>query len=169
LPAQLVNDDVINASAEQRGLRDEPRVWPDELKSVSLATGLGAASSSCSYAAVTAARSAIQQGAALIPALAFMFASTNLVIELGAVLWVLMGWQFVLAEFFAAFLLNTIMWLMIRLFLPKNLEAQIRERAGHQAYENRHCHRPLRRAPAWQASMSRNIKDENGREWRTRP
>ena len=55
-------------------------------KSVSLATGLGAASSSCSYAAVAAARSAIQQGAALTPALAFMFASTNLVIELGAVL-----------------------------------------------------------------------------------
>src|SRR5947199_1521932 len=106
------------------------------MKSVSLATGLGAASSSCSYAAVTAARSAIQQGAALIPVLAFMFASTNLVIELVAVLWVLMGWQFVLAEFFAAFLLNTIMWLMIRLFLPKNLEAQIRERTGHQAYED---------------------------------
>src|SRR5213078_5070483 len=98
------------------------------LKSISLATGLGAASSSCSYAAVAAARSAIQQGAALIPALAFMFASTNLVIELGAVLWVLMGWQFVLAEFFGAFLLITIMWLLIRLFLPKNLEAQIRER-----------------------------------------
>ena len=56
------------------------------LGSVSLATGLGAASSSCSYAAVAAARSAVQQGAALIPALAFMFASTNLVIELGAVL-----------------------------------------------------------------------------------
>ena len=54
------------------------------LKSVSFATGLGAASSSCSYAAVAAARSAMQQGAALIPALAFMFASTNLVIELGA-------------------------------------------------------------------------------------
>src|SRR5438132_1098675 len=60
------------------------------LKSVSFATGLGAASSSCSYAAVAAARSAMQQGAALIPALAFMFASTKLVIELGAVLWVLM-------------------------------------------------------------------------------
>src|SRR5438477_9855544 len=68
------------------------------LKSVSFATGLGAASSSCSYAAVAAAQSAMQQGAALIPALAFMFASTNLVIELGAVLWVLMGWQFVFAE-----------------------------------------------------------------------
>ena len=68
-------------------------------KSVSIATGLGAASSSCSYAAAAAGRSAIQQGAAFIPALAFMFASTNLVIELGIILWILMGWQFVLAEF----------------------------------------------------------------------
>src|SRR5260370_31251020 len=64
------------------------------LKSVSLATGLGAASSSCSYAAVAAARSAIQQSAALIPALAVMFASTHLVVELGAVLWVFVWWQF---------------------------------------------------------------------------
>jgi uncharacterized membrane protein YraQ (UPF0718 family) len=112
------------------------------LKSVSLATGLGAASSSCSYAAVAAARSAMQQGAALIPALAFMFASTNLVIELGAVLWVLMGWQFVLAEIFGAFVLIAIMWLLIRLFLPKNLEAQIRRRAANQTNENGHCHPP---------------------------
>ena len=110
------------------------------LKSVSLATGLGAASSSCSYAAVAAARSAMQQGAALIPALAFMFASTNLVIELGAVLWVLMGWQFVLAEIFGAFVLIILMWLLIRLFLPKTLEAQIRQWAANQTHENGHCH-----------------------------
>src|SRR6476660_3919022 len=110
------------------------------LTSVSLATGLGAASSSCSYAAVAAARSAMQQGAALIPALAFMFASTNLVIELGAVLWVLMGWQFVLAEIFGAFVLIILMWLLIRLLLPKTLEAQIQQRAANQTHENGHCH-----------------------------
>src|SRR5882757_8842937 len=109
------------------------------LKSVSLATGLGAASSSCSYAAVAAARSAIQQGAALIPALAFMFASTNLVIELGAVLWVLMGWQFVLAEIFGAFVLITLVWLFIRLFLPKNIESEIRVRIAIRAAK-RVCH-----------------------------
>ncbi len=109
------------------------------LKSVSLATGLGAASSSCSYAAVAAARSAIQQGAALIPALAFMFASTNLVIELGAVLWVLMGWQFVLAEIFGAFVLITIMWLLIRLFLPKNLETEIRLRVQEKIQSSNRC------------------------------
>src|SRR5204862_3261478 len=110
------------------------------LKSISLATGLGAASSSCSYAAVAAARSAIQQGAALTPALAFMFASTNLVIELGAVLWVLMGWQFVLAEIFGALMLIILMWLLIRLFLPKTLEAQIRQGAANQTVANGRCH-----------------------------
>ena len=94
------------------------------LKSVAIATGLGAASSSCSYAAVAAARSAIQQGAALVPALAFMFASTNLVIELGAVLWVLMGWTFVVAEFVGALILIALVWLFIRLFLPKILRAK---------------------------------------------
>jgi uncharacterized membrane protein YraQ (UPF0718 family) len=109
------------------------------LKTVSLATGLGAASSSCSYAAVAAARSAIQQGAALIPALAFMFASTNLVIELGVVLWVLMGWQFVLAEVLGAFLLITMIWLLIRLFLPKNLETEMRTRAQEKVHGSMYC------------------------------
>ena len=109
------------------------------LKSVAIATGLGAASSSCSYAAVAAARSAIQQGAALVPALAFMFASTNLVIELGAVLWVLMGWTFVAAEFIGAFILITLVWLLIRIFLPKNIENKIRVRIAMRAAK-RVCH-----------------------------
>jgi uncharacterized protein len=109
------------------------------LKSVAIATGLGAASSSCSYAAVAAARSAIQQGAALVPALAFMFASTNLVIELGAVLWVLMGWTFVAAEFIGAFILIALVWLLIRLFLPKNIESEIRVRIAMREAK-RVCH-----------------------------
>src|SRR5438477_12847147 len=100
------------------------------VKSVARATGLGAESSFGSYAAVAAARGAIQQGAALVPALAFMFASTNLVIELGAVLWVLMGWTFVVAEFVGAFILIALVWLFIRLFLPKNIETEIRLRAA---------------------------------------
>jgi uncharacterized protein len=109
------------------------------LKSVAIATGLGAASSSCSYAAVAAARSAIQQGAALVPALAFMFASTNLVIELGAVLWVLMGWTFVAAEFVGAFILIALVWLFIRLFLPKNVETEMHARVLQQGAKS-HCH-----------------------------
>jgi uncharacterized protein len=98
-------------------------------RTMSLATGFGAASSSCSYAAVAAGRSAFQQGAALIPALAFMFASTNLVIELGAVLWLLMGWRFVLAEVIGAFVLIGAMWWLMSILFPKKLEEEARKHA----------------------------------------
>jgi len=96
------------------------------LREVALATAFGAASSSCSYAAVAAARTAFQKGAALAPTLAFMFASTNLVFELGFVLWLLMGWQFVLAETVGAFVLIAVMWLLVTLTLPPHLEAEAR-------------------------------------------
>src|SRR6266550_2316559 len=133
------------------------------LKSVSLATGLGAASSSCSYAVVAAARSAIQQGAALIPALAFMFASTNLVIELGAVLWVLMGWQFVLAEIFGAFVLILIMWLLIRLFLPRNLEIEIRICTQEKIQGNDHCRHQHEHLPSWHCAAGSGQEHEGGK------
>ncbi len=95
-------------------------------RSVALATLFGGASSSCSYAAVAAARTAFKKGAALVPTLAFMFASTNLVLELGIVLWLLMGWRFVLAEFVGAFVLIGVMWLLVRLTLPAGLEDEAR-------------------------------------------
>src|SRR6195256_582571 len=66
---------------------------------VARASGLGMMSSSCSYAATTMAKSLFQKGADFISAMVFMFASTNLVIELGIVLIILMGWQFAAAEF----------------------------------------------------------------------
>ncbi len=99
------------------------------LRQVALATGLGAASSSCSYGAAAAGRSAFQKGAALVPMLAFMFASTNLVIELGALLWLLMGWHFVLAEVVGSFVLIGVMWLLARLFFPAGLEAAARQQS----------------------------------------
>jgi uncharacterized membrane protein YraQ (UPF0718 family) len=123
-------------------------------KSVALATGLGAASSSCSYAAVAAARSAIQQGAAVVPALAFMFASTNLVVELGAMLWLLMGWEFVVAELFGALVLITLMWLLISLFLPQTVEREIKQRAALKSAETGHGdhdheHRSAQNSTKW--------------------
>jgi uncharacterized protein len=108
------------------------------LREVALATGLGAASSSCSYAAVAAAKTAFKKGAALVPVLAFMFASTNLVFELGAVLWVLMGWTFVLAETVGAFVLIGVMWLLVRLTLPKGLVEEARKHA--EVAEEMSCH-----------------------------
>jgi uncharacterized protein len=72
------------------------RSGPREIARASL---LGAASSSCSYAASAMAKTLFQRGAAFVSSMVFMFASTNLVIELGIVLWVLIGWEFALAEF----------------------------------------------------------------------
>jgi len=95
-------------------------------RSVALATFLGAVSSSCSYAAAAAGRSAFKKGASLVAALAFMFASTNLVLELGFVLWIFLGWRFVLAEGVGAFVLIGLMWALVALLFPKELIEQAR-------------------------------------------
>src|SRR3954465_8607420 len=83
-------------------------------KPVGWATALGAASSSCSYAAIAIAKSLFQKGASAASALAFQFASTNLVWELGLVLWVLLGWQFTLAEYVGGILMIVLMTAALR-------------------------------------------------------
>jgi uncharacterized membrane protein YraQ (UPF0718 family) len=95
-------------------------------REVALATFLGAVSSSCSYAASASAKTFFKKGAALVPVLAFMFASTNLVFELGFLLWLLLGWAFVLAEVVGAIILIAMMWLLVKLTLPKGLEEAAR-------------------------------------------
>src|SRR5437868_10434796 len=89
---------------------------------VAWATGLGAASSSCSYAAVAIAKSLFQKGASAASALAFQFASTNLVWELGLVLWILLGWQFTLAEYLGGIVMIVLMTILLRLFVSPRLE-----------------------------------------------
>jgi len=93
----------------------------DGVREIALATGFGAASSSCSYASAAMAKTLFKQGAALIPSLAFMFASTNLVLELGIILWLLMGWQFTAAEWLGGLVLIAIMTLLIKLTYPRGL------------------------------------------------
>ena len=104
---------------------------------IALATGLGAASSSCSYAAIAIAKSLFQKGASAASALAFQFASTNLVWELGLVLWVLIGWQFTLAEYIGGIVMVIVMTVLLRLFVSRKLEDEARHHAqeadtGHQ-------------------------------------
>jgi uncharacterized membrane protein YraQ (UPF0718 family)/YHS domain-containing protein len=106
-------------------------------KPVALATGLGAASSSCSYAAIAIAKSLFQKGASATTALTFQFASTNLVWELGLVIWVLIGWQFTLAEYVGGLVMIVLMAVLLRVFVSPRLEQQAREHAeeadtGHQ-------------------------------------
>jgi hypothetical protein len=106
-------------------------------KPIALATGLGAASSSCSYAAIAIAKSLFQKGASAASALAFQLASTNLVWELGLVLWVLIGWQFTIGEYLGGIVMIVLMTVLLRLFVSRDLEQQAREHAreadtGHQ-------------------------------------
>ena len=101
----------------------------DSPKSLAIACGLGAASSSCSYAAVALARSIFRKGADFTAAMAFELASTNLVAELTIIIIVLMGWQFAAAEFIGGPLMVVLMALLFRLFLSRKLVTEARTQA----------------------------------------
>ena len=95
------------------------------------AAGLGAASSSCSYASVALARSLFRKGADFTSAMAFQFASTNLVVELGIILAVLIGWQFTAGEFLGGPIMIALMALLFRRFLNPAMVEEARQQADH--------------------------------------
>jgi uncharacterized membrane protein YraQ (UPF0718 family) len=142
-------------------------------RSVGWATGLGAASSSCSYAAVAIAKSLFQKAASSASALAFQFASTNLVWELGLVLWVLIGWQFTLAEYVGGIVMIVLMILLLRLFVSGRLGQQAREHAiaadsGHQhqaAGEELSWRERLLSARAW-SDVAHNFRGDWQMLWK---
>jgi uncharacterized membrane protein YraQ (UPF0718 family)/YHS domain-containing protein len=142
-------------------------------RAVGLATGLGAASSSCSYAAVAIAKSLFQKGASAASALAFQFASTNLVFELGIVMWVLIGWQFTLAEFVGGLILIAVMTVLLRLFVSKRLEEQARQHAQHADTGHQHhsagakltIRQRLRSVQAW-SDVAHNFRNDWAMLWK---
>jgi uncharacterized protein len=101
----------------------------DRPRTLAAATGFGIASSSCSYAAVALARSLFRKGAGFTAAMAFEIASTNLVIELGIVLALLMGWEFTAAEFVGGPIMIVVVALLFRLFLRERLLREARDHA----------------------------------------
>ncbi len=107
-------------------------------REVTVATALGAASSSCSYAAIAIAKSLFAKGASLVSAMTFQFASTNLVFELGLVLWLFLGWRFTLAEFVGGIVLILFMWLALSRFVSRDREEEARLHA--QIAETGHVH-----------------------------
>ena len=117
----VVSKDRMRAQLGRGGVRE-----------IALATGYGAASSSCSYAAAALSRTLFKKGAGFTPSLAFLFSSTNLVVELGFILFVLMGWQFTLAEWLGGCVLIAIMSLLVKVTYPKKLveEARAHEESG---------------------------------------
>ncbi len=100
--------------------------------SVGLGTLFGFLSSSCSFAALATSRSLFTKGAGLIPSLAFLLASTNLVIELGIVIAVFLSWQFVVGEYIGGVLLILLMWLLVRLTYPTRLVEKARQNARQE-------------------------------------
>jgi uncharacterized membrane protein YraQ (UPF0718 family) len=137
------------------------------------ATGLGAASSSCSYAAVAIGKSLFQKGASAVSALAFQFASTNLVWELGLVLWALIGWQFTIAEYAGGLVMIALMAALLRLFVSPRLEAEARRHAqeadtGHQhhmAGEQMSLRQRLTSASAW-SDVAHNFRGDWQMLWK---
>ena len=114
---------LVSKETVSRALgRDSPRA-------VAVATALGAASSSCSYAAVAVARTLFRKGSTFANSIIFEFASTNLVFELGLVLLILLGWQFLAAEFAGGLLMVVLLALIFRLTLRRRLVDQARQQA----------------------------------------
>jgi len=140
---------------------------------IARATGLGAASSSCSYAAIAIAKSLFQKGASAASALAFQFASTNLVWELGLVLWVLIGWQFTLGEYLGGIVMIALMAVLVRFVVPRPLEEQARAHAqradtGHQHHATE-SDLPLRerlRSPEAWSAVAHNFRGDWQMLWK---
>ena len=153
--------------------RIEASLGGEGVRPVARATGLGAASSSCSYAAIAIAKSLFQKGASVGSALAFQFASTNLVIELGIVLWLLIGWQFTLAEFLGGLILIALMTWMLRLFVSRRAEEAARQHAqsadaGHQHHSvgaSVPMSERFRSLDAW-SDVAHNFRNDWGMLWK---
>ncbi len=127
----------------------------DRPRTLAVAAGLGAASSSCSYAAVALARSLFRKGANFTAAMAFEIGSTNLVVELGIILALLMGWQFTAAEFVGGPLMIVVLAVLFRLFVRSRLVESAREQAERGIAGSMEGH----------AAMDMSIKGE-GAFWR---
>ncbi|MBO0713580.1 MAG: permease, partial [Acidimicrobiales bacterium] len=149
----------------------QQRLGDHRPSSVARASVFGMVSSSCSYAASAMAKSLFVKGADYLAAMVFMFASTNLVIELGIVLFVLMGWQFAVSEFIGGIIMIVLLATLGGLWLRGRAITQARERlAGEQDAGEDHHHGPdtvqrqgwskrIRTAAGWADSATYTMAD----------
>jgi uncharacterized membrane protein YraQ (UPF0718 family) len=139
------------------------RLLPDDRpRSIVIALGLGAASSSCSYAAVALARSLFRKGANFSAAMAFELASTNLVVELSIIMIVLMGWQFALAEFVGAPIMVAIMVLLFRMFLSPRSVREAKRQANRGLSGRMEGHAAMDMSVTEGGSLWQRITSEEG-------
>jgi uncharacterized membrane protein YraQ (UPF0718 family) len=143
--------------------REMSRLLPDDSpRSILVALALGAASSSCSYAAVALARSIFLKGANFTAAMAFELASTNLVVELSIIIIVLMGWQFALAEFIGAPIMVAILVILFRAFLTPELLNEAREQAERRIAGRMEGHADMDMAVSEGGSLWQRITSDEG-------
>jgi YHS domain-containing protein/uncharacterized membrane protein YraQ (UPF0718 family) len=133
-------------------------------RTLGMAAAFGAVSSSCSYAASAMAKSLIARGADFTTAMVFMLASTNLVIELGLVLWILIGWQFAVSEYVGGIIMIGLLALIARFFFRPALVAEARRRLGGQdnAPDHGHEHSMPAGQPDEQVSLARRLRSRAG-------
>ncbi|MFJ2866696.1 permease [Kitasatospora sp. NPDC087314] len=134
----------------------------DRPRTLAVAALLGAASSSCSYAAVALARSLFRKGANFTAAMAFEIASTNLVVELGVILALLLGWQFTAAEFIGGPVMILVLALLFRLLLRDGLLREAREQAGRGRAGSMEGHAAMDMSVAGEGSFARRLLSRQG-------
>lgn len=134
----------------------------DRPRTLTLAAGLGAASSSCSYAAVALARSLFRKGANFTAAMAFEIASTNLVVELGVILALLMGWQFTVAEFVGGPIMIVALAVLFRIFLRERLLREAREQAERGLAGSMEGHAAMDMSIRTEGSFARRLLSRDG-------
>ncbi|MFE1765540.1 permease [Streptomyces angustmyceticus] len=134
----------------------------DRPRTLTLAAALGAASSSCSYAAVALARSLFRKGAHFTAAMAFEIASTNLVVELGVILALLMGWQFTLAEFTGGPVMIVVLAVLFRLFLTGRLLRPARAQAERGLAGSMEGHAAMDMSVRREGSFARRLCSAEG-------
>ncbi len=144
--------------------RQMSKLLPDDsLKSLSKATGLGAASSSCSYAAVALARSLFTKGANFASAIAFEIASTNLVIELGIIMMLLLGWQFTLAEFIGGPIMIIIFAVLSRYLIKPKVIKAARKVAQRGVKGKMEAHAAMDMSVQQKGSLLKKLKSDPGK------
>src|SRR3989454_4296743 len=143
--------------------RQMVRLLPDDSpRTLAIACVLGAASSSCSYAAVALARSLFRKGANFTAAIAFEFASTNLVIELGIIMAVVLGWQFTLGEFVGGPLMIVLLAMVFRLFLRRGLVEEALEQADRGVLGKMEGHAGMDMSVQERGSLWQRLKTPKG-------
>ncbi|TDN95357.1 hypothetical protein DET49_102244 [Salegentibacter sp. 24] len=137
----------------------------DESKSLLLGTFFGFISSSCSFSALASTKSLFKKGASFPSAIAFLLASTNLVIELGIIIAIFLGWQFVVGEYIGGILLILISWMLIRIINPKKLIKNARKRLDENGDEDEHSEKTWKKKLKSETSWAK-VSKQYAMEWK---